>query len=58
MKRLDCHRDTEKNLRPHDQIVNMDWVALPNQLEMGKKLAAENHVRSAGELTSCSTCHR
>jgi hypothetical protein len=55
---LDCHRNTEQNLRPHDQIVNMDWVAPANQLELGKKLAAGNHVRSAAELTNCSTCHR
>ena len=47
---LDCHRDPAKNLRPHDQIVNMDWQPPANQAEVGKKLAAEDspakHVRS------------
>jgi hypothetical protein len=55
---LDCHRDPAKNLRPKDQIVNMDWQPPANQEELGKKLAAENHLRSTYDLTSCSTCHR
>jgi Cytochrome c7 and related cytochrome c len=55
---LDCHRAPEKNLRPHDQITNMDWTPPANQDELGKKLAAQNHLRSTYDLTSCSTCHR
>jgi hypothetical protein len=55
---LDCHRNPEKNLRPKDQIFNMDWKADANQEEEGKKLAVEYKLRSTAELTSCSTCHR
>ncbi|MGB7844289.1 MAG: cytochrome c3 family protein [Candidatus Acidiferrum sp.] len=55
---LDCHRNPEKNLRPQDQIFNMDWKAGGNQEEEGKKLAAEYKLRTTAELTSCSTCHR
>jgi hypothetical protein len=55
---LDCHRNPEKVLRPHDQVFNMDWVAPPDQAEIGKKLAVENKIRTTDELTNCSTCHR
>jgi hypothetical protein len=55
---LDCHRNPEKNLRPKDQIFNMDWKAPANQDEIGHRLAVENKIRTTAELTSCSTCHR
>ncbi len=55
---LDCHRHTERALRPRDQVFNMDWVPPTNQLEEGHKLAQQYHIRSVEELTSCSTCHR
>jgi hypothetical protein len=55
---LDCHRNPEKVLRPRDQVFNMDWVAPPDQAEIGKKLAVENKIRTTDELTNCSTCHR
>jgi hypothetical protein len=55
---LDCHRNPERVLRPHDQVFNMDWKAPADQAEIGKKLAAEYKIRSAVELTNCSTCHR
>ena len=55
---LECHRNPEQNLRPKDQIYNMNWKAPADQEEAGKKLRAEYHLRSTLELTSCSTCHR
>jgi hypothetical protein len=55
---LDCHRNPEQNLRPKSEIVNMDWKAPANQPEVGKQLALEYKIRSAVELTNCSTCHR
>jgi hypothetical protein len=55
---LDCHRDPQPNLRPKDQIFNMDWKAPADQGEVGPKLAAEYKLRNTAELTSCSTCHR
>jgi hypothetical protein len=55
---LDCHRNPENVLRPRDQVFNMNWKAPANQLEAGKKLAAEYKIRSTSDLTSCSTCHR
>src|ERR1700691_1768907 len=58
---LDCHRNPEKALRslePVNEVFNMDWKAPSDQAEIGKKFAAERHIRSTAELTSCSTCHR
>jgi hypothetical protein len=55
---LDCHRNPQVNLRPKEEIFNMNWKASANQEEIGKKLAADYKLRSTSELTSCSTCHR
>jgi cytochrome c peroxidase len=55
---LDCHRNTEKVLRPLDKVYDMAWAAPDNQAELGKKYHAERNIRSTAELTSCSTCHR
>jgi hypothetical protein len=55
---LDCHRNPEPNLRPMDQVFNMDWKAPADQEAVGPKLAAEYKLRTTAELTSCSTCHR
>ena len=55
---LDCHRDPAKNLRPHDQIVNMDWQAPANQAEVGQETgggkSSSQHVRS-DELLNLSS---
>ncbi len=55
---LECHRNPQANLRPKDQIFNMDWKAPANQEEVGRQLATEYKLRTTAELTSCSTCHR
>ncbi len=55
---LDCHRHTEKNLRPLSEVVNMDWKPPADDAEaeaLGKTLAEQNHVHTR---TSCTTCHR
>src|SRR5437879_3774046 len=55
---LECHRNPQQNLRPKDQIFNMDWKERANQEQVGRQLAAEYKLRTTVELTSCSTCHR
>jgi hypothetical protein len=55
---LDCHRNTDKVLRPLDKVYDMAWTAPANQDELGKKFHEERKIRSTSELTSCSTCHR
>lgn len=55
---LDCHRQPEKYLRPKDQVFNMSYQPPSNQIALGLQLKQDYHIRSAQELTSCSTCHR
>jgi cytochrome c7-like protein len=55
---IDCHRQPEKYLRPKDQVFNMAYQAPSNQIALGLQLKQDYHIRSAEELTSCSTCHR
>ncbi len=52
---LDCHRDPAPNLRPRDQVTNMEWTPKGDPAEEGEKLATEYGVR---KLTNCTTCHR
>jgi len=52
---LDCHRNPAKYVRPPDRVFDMSYKPPPDQLALGQKLVAENHIQS---LTSCSTCHR
>jgi len=52
---LNCHTQPEKFLRPREELFNMAWQPPADQLELGKRLAAEYDVKS---LTNCSTCHR
>jgi hypothetical protein len=52
---LDCHRNPAQYVRPLDRVFDMSYTPPPDQLALGRKLVAENHIQS---LTSCSTCHR
>jgi len=55
---LDCHRNTEKYLRPKDQVFTMGYVPAGDQLLVGRRLKKEYGIRSVAVLESCSTCHR
>ena len=50
---LDCHRDPGKNLRPLDQITNMDWE--PDEAWLAK---AGQVAAGVNPPTYCSGCHR
>lgn len=50
---LSCHREPEKNIRPRDQVTNLDWVAPAN---FDYKTLAEQYQVYAN--TDCVTCHR
>lgn len=52
---LTCHRDPEPNLRPLDQVTNMDYVPGQSQLVLGRELRQMYNINPP---TSCSTCHR
>jgi hypothetical protein len=63
---LDCHRNPENNLRPKDQVTNMNFKASDvmidghpaTQEELGLKLKKEYGIRDSAYMTSCYTCHR
>ena len=52
---LDCHRHPERYVRPREEVFNMNYVVPANQLELGRKLVAENRIR---KMTDCNACHR
>ena len=54
---LDCHRDPAPHLRPPSEIFSTDWSAPEGQLERGRQLLAQYHIKTE-HLTDCSRCHR
>jgi hypothetical protein len=54
---LDCHRNPEANLRPREQVFNMNYSAPPDQASLGAKLVKLYDVKK-NQLTDCSICHR
>ncbi|MGH7963771.1 MAG: cytochrome c3 family protein [Candidatus Binatia bacterium] len=55
---LECHREPERFVRPREHVFRMDWQPSVDQTIFGRELVKEYRIRSAAELTSCSTCHR
>ena len=52
---VDCHRRPEQYVRPREDVFRVDYVAPPNQLELGERLVAQYQIQ---KLTNCSTCHQ
>jgi hypothetical protein len=54
---LDCHRNPETQLRPREQVFNLDWSAgsPEKQIETGTKLKHDWNVKPP---TNCAGCHR
>jgi len=52
---LDCHRNTAQNLRPVDQVTNMNWTPGEDQLEWAKEFMLTNNINPTED---CSGCHR
>ena len=54
---LDCHRHPTPNLRPNDQVYNLDWKPPQGQtqLEVGKLIEKQYAIKAPVE---CSACHR
>jgi hypothetical protein len=55
---LDCHRNPAPNLRPRDQVFNMNWERPADDPGLGQRLKQEYKIGEVVQLTSCSTCHR
>lgn len=52
---LDCHRNPDPNLRPVDQVTNMDWQPPANQAEFVAQWKKEKNINPP---VNCSGCHR
>jgi hypothetical protein len=52
---LDCHRNPEPNLRPLDQVTNMNWDADAENYDPKADPAREREVNPP---VHCSGCHR
>ncbi|HYE33541.1 MAG TPA: cytochrome c3 family protein [Methylomirabilota bacterium] len=53
---LECHRDPAKNIRPLEEVYNLDWTPPANfAKEQGAKMVHDWKVES---LQNCSACHR
>jgi len=52
---INCHTHPEQQIRPQDQIFNMEWQPPANQTVVGAQLMQADHVQSK---LSCSVCHR
>ncbi len=55
---LNCHRNTEKYIRPRSEITTMGYQPSEDQEVMGRRLQKEYNINDVRLLTSCSTCHR
>ncbi|NJN16352.1 MAG: cytochrome c3 family protein [Oscillochloris sp.] len=55
---LDCHRNPVENVRPPDQIYNMDYDPSALPLEARQELIAAYRIPTDDRLTNCYICHR
>ena len=54
---LDCHRNPGPNLRPLDQITNMNWDASPDKAAYDPT-QDRSRKRQPSPPVHCSGCHR
>jgi len=54
---LECHRAPQSEIRPREEVFNMDWQKPADQAQLGAQLVAKYHVQIA-HIENCSACHR
>lgn len=52
---LNCHRNPEKQIRPREEIFNMNWHPNIEKDAKPEELMKQYHVKS---MLNCTTCHR
>ena len=52
---LDCHRDPDGNLRPREEVTNLEWLPDEDPRVLGQRL---REVHDINPSTDCTTCHR
>jgi len=54
----ESHGTTASDVPPLGITMPANYTKFTDQMEMGKYLTAQYHIRTANELSSCETCHR
>ena len=54
----ESHGTTASDVPPLGITMPASYTKFTDQMEMGKYLTAQYHIRTANELSSCETCHR
>ena len=52
---LECHRNPDSHLRPHEDLTNMSWAPLENQKAFAERIKSEKKLVPPED---CSGCHR
>jgi hypothetical protein len=52
---LDCHRDPAPNLRPPEEVTNMEWIPPRDHASWARQALAD---RGLEPPVDCSGCHR
>ena len=55
---LDCHRNPERQVRPREEVFNMQYRQPDDQIALGRKLVNQYEIKDPVSITSCSVCHR
>ena len=54
----ESHGTTMSDVSPRAIVGPANYEKFTDQMELGKYLTAQYHIRTANELSSCETCHR
>jgi hypothetical protein len=52
---INCHRAPQREIRPREEVFNLDWKPPANEATFRQELVQKYDVKS---MLSCSTCHR
>ena len=54
----ESHGTTASDVPPLGIALPASYTKFTDQMELGKYLTAQYHIRTPNELSSCETCHR
>ncbi len=55
---LSCHREPQMQIRPREEVFNMEYEPPENQAQIGAELVKKYHIKDAQTLTNCSNYHQ
>jgi hypothetical protein len=54
---IECHRDPARQIRPREEVFNVEYEAPREQEQLGRDLVKMENIHTQ-QLTDCSMCHR